>query len=115
MKYTDTHEWVSVSCAIGTVGITHYAQKELGEIVYVDLPKVGSQVKAGQEALVLESTKAAADSYAPVSGEVTAVNHNLSALNADPESSGWLYQVRLTNLAELEPLLDYPAYLQLIS
>ena len=77
MKFTDSHEWIKVENGIGTVGITDHAQKELGEVVYIELPAVGKQVKAGQEVAVLESTKAAADIYSPVSGEIVEINQKL--------------------------------------
>lgn len=114
MKYTETHEWIDVDNGIGTVGVTDYAQKELGDIVYVELPKIGSFVKKGQEAVVLESTKAAADVYSPVSGKIIEVNTllgNASELvNNFPEKDGWLFKISLSDAAELEVLLDKEAY-----
>lgn len=118
MKYTDSHEWIRVEGSHATVGISAHAQKELGEIVYVELPKVGQEVKAGGEIAVLESTKAAADIYAPVSGKVTKVNERLkedvSSLNTSPESTGWLFEVEMENPAEVDELLDQTAYQTLI-
>lgn len=94
---TDSHEWVKREGNIATIGITKKASKELGEIVYVELPKVGQKIKKGEEVVVLESTKAAIDSYAPVSGEVIAINHLLVSqpelVNSDPEGAGWIYRV----------------------
>lgn len=114
MKFTETHEWIEVKDGIGTVGVTHYAQKELGDIVYVELPKAGSQVKNGQEAAVLESTKAAADVYAPVSGTILEVNTALvnasQLVNTSPEKEGWLFKIRLANPAEFDALMDKKAY-----
>jgi glycine cleavage system H protein len=111
LYYTPTHEWVSVEGDVGIVGITTYAVKELGEVVYVELPQVGARLIAGKEACVLESTKAAADIYSPVSGVVEAVNPSLPAtLNQAPESAGWLYRLRLTDPAELRRLLTPDAY-----
>ncbi len=105
--FTPSHEWIDAS---GTVGITAFAQKELGEIVFVQLPKIGSALKMGEEACVLESTKAAADVYAPVSGKVIAVNSELSLLNKSPESAGWLFKLTLDNPAELKGLMTQEEY-----
>ncbi|MEI8125126.1 MAG: glycine cleavage system protein GcvH [Parachlamydiaceae bacterium] len=114
MKFTESHEWIRVEKNIGTVGVTNYAQKELGDIVYVELPKVGSVVKKGQEAVVLESTKAAADVYAPVSGTIIEVNHLLGTasemVNNSPEKDGWLFKLSLSNPEEFDSLMDKEAY-----
>lgn len=119
MKYTDSHEWIQVEGNIGTVGITKYAQKELGNIVYVELPRVDSEFEVGDEIAVLESTKAAADIYAPISGKVIAINQNLKEniqlLNESPEEQGWLFKVVMTDPTELELLYDYKQYLELVS
>jgi len=119
MRFTESHEWVSVEGKLGTVGITSYAQGELGEIVFVAFPKVGQELKAGEEACVLESTKAAADVYTPVSGTIVAINEalraNPSLLNSQPETHGWLFQIELSNLKELEDLLVSAKYRELIS
>ena len=119
MKYTSTHEWIQVTDDIATVGVTNHAQKELGEIVFVELPKLGKSVRAGEEAAVLESTKAAADVYSPVSGEIVAINtalNNASELvNKSPEFQGWLFKVKLTNPQEVNKLLDEKTYLTQIS
>ncbi len=116
--YTESHEWIQVKGKVGTVGITAYAQRELGEIVFIELPKIGQIVKGKQELCVLESTKAAADIYAPVSGKITAVNTalktDLSPLNQHPETTGWLFQIELTHPKELEGLLSEAAYRTLI-
>lgn len=109
MKYfTDSHEWLVVKAKIGTVGITDHAQKELGEIVFVELPQVGCELKKGDEAAVLESTKAAVDVYAPVSGRVIAVNIEVkkdpSRVNHFAESEGWLFQIEMSHVEELEQL-----------
>lgn len=117
MKFTESHEWIETNATkdIGTVGVTHYAQKELGEIVYVELPGVGKQVKAAAEAAVLESTKAAADVYSPVSGTIVEINQQLSAtpelVNNSPEKEGWLFKIKLSNPSELNALKDRDAYL----
>lgn len=115
MKFTDSHEWIAVeNDNIAVIGVTEYAQKELGDIVYVELPKIGKQVNAGQEAAVLESTKAAADVYSPVSGEIIAINATLSSspelVNQSPSKEGWLFKVRLSNPSELDLLMDQTAY-----
>jgi len=119
MRYTDSHEWISVAGSKGKVGITKHAQKELGEIVYVELPKVGQKVKAGEEICVLESTKAAADVYAPVTGMVTAVHEvlrkNPHSLNQDPESAGWLFEIELSHPKEVEHLMTPSEYRSLVS
>ncbi len=119
MRFAQSHEWISLSDDIGTVGISRYAQKELGEVVYVELPPVGKKVKAGEEVAVLESTKAAADIYAPVSGEIVAVNERLKSemelLNQSPEKEGWLFQIRVTDTSELDTLLNDKQYLELTS
>ncbi len=118
MKYTESHEWVNVHDKKGRIGITVHAQKELGEIVFLQLPKVGDQLNAGEEAAVLESTKAAVDIYSPVSGIVTAVNDALSdditLVNSDPEQAGWLFEVELSSTAELELLLEHATYKALV-
>lgn len=109
-KFTESHEWIVVDQGIGTVGVTHFAQKELGEIVYVELPEVGRSVKAGEEAAVLESTKAAADVYSPVSGKIVEVNTKVSSesdlVNKSAEAEGWLFKIALQDPKELEILLD---------
>lgn len=115
MKFTQSHEWIEVKDGVGTVGISNHAQKELGEIVYVELPEVGQPVKAGREAAVLESTKAAADVYAPVSGVIENVNRNLEAspdlVNRSPEKEGWIFTIRLEDPEELKELMSEEAYL----
>lgn len=117
-RYTDTHEWVEVNDAEATLGVSDFAQKELGEVVYVELPEVGRHIGAGEEIAVLESTKAAADVYSPISGEITAVNERLASnpelINQAAEQGGWLVKVKLDNSSEVEGLMDAEAYHQLI-
>ncbi|MBS0653387.1 MAG: glycine cleavage system protein GcvH [Verrucomicrobia bacterium] len=117
MKFTETHEWINVEDGIGTVGITHHAQQELGEVVYIELPAVGKMVKAGEEVAVLESTKAAADIYSPVSGEIVEINQRLHdfihEINQMAQTQGWLFKVRVSHPAELEKLLSHEQYLEL--
>jgi glycine cleavage system H protein len=119
MYFTDSHEWISVDGDLGKVGITAYAGRELGEVVYLQLPEVGRQVKAGEEVVILESTKAAADIYAPVSGEIVAVNEALRSspdiLNQSPEDRGWLFQIRLSNVKELDQLMTQSSYQKLVT
>lgn len=114
MKYSQSHEWVNVKEGIAHVGISDFAQKELGDVVYVELPVVGHQVKAGEEAVVLESTKAAVDIYSPVSGKILSINESLrenpETVNQSPETKGWLYTIQLTNPSELDALMDASAY-----
>lgn len=118
MRFSDSHEWVNVKDEIATVGITEHAQKELGEIVFVQLPKVGDKLEAKQEVVVLESTKAAADIYCPISGTVVKVNEKVvedpTLLNSDPEGSGWLFVLAANDSSELDELMDRSQYLELI-
>ncbi len=117
MYFTQSHEWIDQKT--GTVGISHYAQKELGEIVYVQLPKVGQTVRAGQEICVLESTKAAADVYSPASGKIIAINEAVakdpSLINKSAESSGWLFRLEPSNPAEISSLMTKEKYLSQVS
>ena len=116
-KYTKEHEWVSVEGAEATIGITDHAQHELGDIVFVDLPKVGGQVTKGHTFGSVESVKAVSDVYSPVSGEITAVNDLLAAspekLNEDPHGASWLVRIRLSSPVEIKDLMraaDYEQY-----
>ncbi|HKB83609.1 MAG TPA: glycine cleavage system protein GcvH [Burkholderiales bacterium] len=114
-KYTPDHEWINIADReAATVGITHHAQDALGDVVFVDLPAIGSRINKGDVAGVVESVKAAADLYMPVSGEVVEVNEALRAdpalANTDPMGRGWFFKVRITDMAEFEQLMDGPAY-----
>lgn len=118
-KYTKQHEWVHVEGEIGTVGITDHAQSELGDIVFVELPKPGSKVKKGEAFGSVESVKAVSDIYSPVSGEIAAVNELLSTnpekLNEDPHGEAWLLKVQLSTPGEINELLsttDYEEYIK---
>jgi glycine cleavage system H protein len=117
VKYTPDHEWIRVDGDTATVGITHHAQDALGDVVFVELPEVGKTLQQKEVAGVVESVKAAADVYMPVSGEIVAVNEALRAdpslANRDPLGEGWFFKVRLSQPAELDGLLDETAYRQL--
>lgn len=118
-RYTKDHEWIDVKGEVGTIGLTDYAQSQLGDIVFVDLPNVGAALEAGKPLGAIESVKAASDIYAPVSGEVMEVNGELrdapEKINADPHGTGWLVKVRLKNPAEMNALMDAAAYQASIS
>ncbi|MGW0522079.1 glycine cleavage system protein GcvH [Crossiella sp. NPDC003009] len=120
LKYTDDHEWVQVTGdGVVRVGITDYAQSALGDVVFVQPPSVGDTVKAGDSIGEVESTKSVSDIYAPVGGEVTAVNEAVvtapETINSDPFGEGWLFEVRLDDAAALDGLLDAAAYAEKIS
>lgn len=118
MYYSESHEWLRIDIGKGVVGITHYAQGELGEIVFIELPKVGQILKAREEVCVLESTKAAADVYSPVSGKVIEINEELkknpSLINEGAENAGWLFKLELANPNEIKQLMDEKQYKALI-
>ncbi len=112
--YTQEHEWISVDGDTATVGITDFAQGQLGDIVFVEVPEAGRTVAKGGEAAVVESVKAASDVYAPVSGEIVEGNAALTdspdLVNSDPEGEGWFFKLRLSDPSELDGLLDADAY-----
>jgi glycine cleavage system H protein len=119
VKYTKEHEWIDTATPQrATVGITQHAQDALGDIVFVDLPKVGTKLKRGEVAGVVESVKAAADLYMPASGEVVEVNEKLRAdpalANSAPESDGWFFRMRIADPSELDALLDASGYAVLV-
>ncbi len=118
MQFTPSHEWIVCQADIGTIGITLYAQKELGEIVYIELPAVGKQIKKGEEMAVLESTKAAADIYSPVTGLIIEINQELvedcSKLNRSPEKEGWICKIQMEDLSEVNALISSEEYQTLI-
>ena len=113
-QYTEDHEWIRVEGDIATVGITHHAQDALGDVVFVDLPAVGQGYAQKETAGVVESVKAAADVYMPITGEVTEVNEALRAepslANSDPMNAGWFFKVKMTDASQLDPLMDEAAY-----
>jgi len=118
MKFTEEHEWIRVEGDTGTVGITAYAQEQLGDVVYVELPAVGKQVEKGKEMAVVESVKAASEVYAPVTGSITAANDKLTAepatVNSDPLGEGWFVRIKLGKPDELKNLMDEAAYLKFV-
>jgi glycine cleavage system H protein len=122
LRFTREHEWLRIDGDVATVGITDHAQHALGDVVFVDLPAIGKVVQQGQEAATVESVKAASEIYAPVSGEVVAVNTTLpdnpALVNSAPEGDGWFLKLRLSRPAEVDSLMregDYKAYLETLS
>jgi len=118
IKYTEEHEWIRVDGDIATIGITHYAQEQLGDVVFVELPELDTACDTGDEVAVVESVKAASDIYAPVSGVIVGANDALNTqpelVNSDPEGEGWFFQMRLADTAELDALLDEADYQRFI-
>lgn len=115
MRYfTDEHEWIEVDGEVATVGITDYAQGQLGDIVFVELPEVGAMIEQGKDAAVVESVKAASDVYAPITGEITEVNPALeedpSLVNSAPEDGGWFFKMTIADPGELDALMDEDGY-----
>lgn len=113
-KYTQEHEWIRVEGDVGTIGITQYAQEQLGDVVFVDVPQAGRKVAKGEACAVVESVKAASDIYAPVTGEVAEANAALADspgdVNADPMGKGWFFKIKLSDKGELAGLMDEAAY-----
>jgi glycine cleavage system H protein len=118
-RYTQQHEWIDVKDSVGTIGITDYAQHELGDVVFAELPKPGTKVQAGKSFGTVESVKAVSEIYAPVSGEVVEANAELEAtpekLNSDPHKSAWLIRVKLADPVEFAKLMDAKAYEAFVS
>ena len=116
-RFTKDHEYIRIEGATGTVGITPYAQEQLGDIVYVELPEVGRVLQRGDEAAVVESVKAASEIYAPVGGAVTEVNDRLSGepglINQSADADGWIYRITIADPSELEDLLDAEGYAEI--
>ncbi len=114
MKFSESHEWVGLGDDIATVGISDYAQKELGDIVYVELPIIGHTVKRGEEIAILESTKAAVAIYTPLSGEIVEINTSLreypEKVNKSSESEGWLFKLKVVDTSELDELMEESTY-----
>ncbi len=113
-KYTEDHEWIRVEGDVGTVGITDYAQGQLGDIVFVELPDVGKELDQGDEACVIDSVKAAAEVYAPVGGEIVETNDSVTdkpgVVNEDAMGEGWFFKIKIADPAELDDLMDEEAY-----
>ena len=113
-RYTKQHEWADVKGDTATIGITDYAQHELGDVVFAELPKVGAKVESGKSFGTVESVKAVSEIYSPVNGEVTEINGTLNdtpeTINSDPHATGWLIKVKLANPAEVKDLMDAAAY-----
>jgi glycine cleavage system H protein len=114
LRFTKDHEWLRLDDGVATVGITSYAQEKLGDLVFVELPPVGAKFEMGAAAATVESVKAASEVYAPVSGEIVAVNDRLESepglVNSEPTGNGWLFKLRISDSAELAKLLDEVAY-----
>ncbi|MBN8982180.1 MAG: glycine cleavage system protein GcvH [Rhizobiales bacterium] len=112
--FTTDHEWLKIDGDVATVGVTDYAQSQLGDVVFVDLPKAGRSLKKGEAAAVVESVKAASDVYAPITGEVVAVNDALAAepalVNSDASGKAWFFKVKVADKKELDGLMDEAAY-----
>jgi glycine cleavage system H protein len=119
LRFTRDHEWVRLEGDFAVVGITDYAQSQLGDVVYVELPEIGHRVEKGKEAAVVESVKAASEVYAPVSGEVAEINETLTAepskVNADPMGDGWFLKLRFDDPQELDDLMDETAYRRFVA
>ena len=119
LKFLSSHEWVLVEGNVATIGVSDHAQELLGDLVYVELPEQGSTITAGDSVGVIESVKAASDTYAPVSGEVIEVNNELEGaperINNDPYGDGWMYKVAMEDSEEVESLLDAGAYTEVIA
>ncbi|MBC2858242.1 MULTISPECIES: glycine cleavage system protein GcvH [Stappia] len=113
-RYTEDHEWITVEGDVATVGITDYAQQQLGDVVFVELPEVGRKVSKGDEAAVVESVKAASEVYAPLDGEIVEANGVLAdepgKVNEDPEGAAWFVKIRLADTSQLDSLMDEAAY-----
>ena len=118
-RYTKDHEWLQISGSVGTIGITDYAQHALGDVVFVELPKVGAKVKAGDVLGTVESVKAVSEVFSPASGEVTEVNSDLSTapekINQDPHRSAWLVKIKIENASEASKLMDAKAYTEYVA
>lgn len=118
LKYTRDHEWISLNGKIGTIGVTDYAQGELGDVVFVDIDPNKKEIKAGESIGTIEAVKTVSDIFAPCSGKVVEINSGLQStpevVNSDPYGTGWMVKIELSNLSELDALLDSNAYKELI-
>ena len=119
LKFTKDHEWVRIEGDVAVVGITDFAQQQLGDVVFVELPDVGKALESGKDAAVVESVKAASEVYAPIDGTVTEINPALvddpSTVNSDPEGAGWFFKVKISDPAQFDALMDDAAYKTLIA
>ena len=119
LKFTDQHEWLSIEDDIACVGITGYAQEQLGDVVFVELPETGAEFTQGDEAAVVESVKAAAEVYAPATGDITETNKDLEGspelVNSDPQGNGWFFKMRLSNLSETDAMMDEQSYKKFVA
>jgi len=117
-RFTESHEWIHLDGAIATVGITKYAADQLGDVVFVELPETGKKLKAGAEAAVVESVKAASEIYAPIAGEVTEANAALGAdpakVNADPEGEAWFFKMKIEDASSLQKLMTRDQYTEFL-
>jgi glycine cleavage system H protein len=113
-QYSEDHEWINLDGDVGTIGISNFAQEQLGDVVFVDLPQVGAEVSKGDEVAVVESVKAASEIYAPVSGEIVEINETLNetpeTVNADAEGAGWFFKIKLADVGELDGMMDADGY-----
>ncbi|MGE0717257.1 MAG: glycine cleavage system protein GcvH [Alphaproteobacteria bacterium] len=118
IKFTEEHEWIAVAGDVGTVGITDFAQSQLGDVVFVELPPVGKKVTKGGDAAVVESVKAASEVFAPVTGEIVEVNQAIvdepAKVNSDPMGGAWFFKVKLANPSELDGMMDEAAYAEFV-
>ena len=114
VKFTEDHEWIRIEGDVGTVGITDFAQEQLGDIVFIELPETGAALGKGDQAGVVESVKAASEIYTPVAGEITEANEALvdapDTVNAEAEGGGWFFKIKITDASELDSLMDEEAY-----
>jgi glycine cleavage system H protein len=118
VKYSNEHEWIRIEGDVGTIGISNYAQEQLGDVVFVEVPQAGRKIAKGESVAVVESVKAASDIFAPASGEVIEANAALGEtpgdVNADPMGKGWFFKMKLSNKAELDGLMDEKAYAEFV-
>jgi glycine cleavage system H protein len=119
LKFTDEHEWLNLEGNVATIGITAHAAEQLGDVVFVQLPEVGTKLTKGDGAAVVESVKAASDVYAPLSGEVIEVNQTVvddpASVNADPQGKAWFFKLKLDDVTEMDALMDQAAYDRLVA
>ncbi len=119
VKFTEDHEWIRIEGDVGTVGITDFAQEQLGDIVFIEFPESGAALRKGDQAGVVESVKAASEIYTPVTGEITEANETLvdapDTVNTEAEGSGWFFKIKISDMSELEGLMDEAAYKEFIA